>query len=448
MIRFRKPLLASLFVSLTTAAAPLYATDLLEVYRTAQERDAELRTAEAEFRAALEARPQARSALLPQIEGTLGYAYTDSDQEGRPSFDYQTRTFELSLNQTLYDHTNYVALRQADLGVAQATAVRDAARQELILRVAEAYFGVLSAKDNLSFAEAEKEAIGRQLEQADQRFEVGLIAITDVKEAQAQFDLAVAEEIAAQNRLDQAQEDLAVITGQFYENLPELSDRMPLVLPDPADKSQWVETAREANLNLVAQRLSTEVAAQDIKRQRSGHYPTLGLSASYNDQAFNDLPDFGGQTSGATSQQFLDRQDAQVGVQLRVPIYTGGRVSSLTREARENFDAAREQQELAERQTVQQTRSAFLSVNAGISRVRALEQALESTRASFEAAEAGFEVGTRTAVDVLLELRQVFRAERDFAEARYDYLLNTLRLKQAAGTLSQEDLISVNTWLD
>lgn len=448
MIRFRKPLLASLFVSLTTAAAPLYATDLLEVYRTAQERDAELRTAEAEFRAALEARPQARSALLPQIEGTLGYAYTDSDQEGRASFDYQTRTFELSLNQTLYDHTNYVALRQADLGVAQATAVRDAARQELILRVAEAYFGVLSAKDNLSFAEAEKEAIGRQLEQADQRFEVGLIAITDVKEAQAQFDLAVAEEIAAQNRLDQAQEDLAVITGQFYENLPELSDRMPLVLPDPADRNQWVETAREANLNLVAQRLSTEVAAQDIKRQRSGHYPTLGLSASYNDQAFNDLPDFGGQTSGATSQQFLDRQDTQVGVQLRVPIYTGGRVSSLTREARENFDAAREQQELAERQTVQQTRSAFLSVNAGISRVRALEQALESTRASFEAAEAGFEVGTRTAVDVLLELRQVFRAERDFAEARYDYLLNTLRLKQAAGTLSQEDLISVNTWLD
>ncbi|MCG5515127.1 MULTISPECIES: TolC family outer membrane protein [unclassified Ectothiorhodospira] len=448
MIRFRKPLLAGLFVSLTTAAAPLYATDLLEVYRTAQERDAELRTAEAEFRAALEARPQARSALLPQIEGTLGYAYTDSDQKGRPSFDYQTRTFELSLNQTLYDHTNYVALRQADLGVAQATAVRDAARQELILRVAEAYFGVLSAKDNLSFAEAEKEAIGRQLEQADQRFEVGLIAITDVKEAQAQFDLAVAEEIAAQNRLDQAQEDLAVITGQFYENLPELSDRMPLVLPDPADRNQWVETAREANLNLVAQRLSTEVAAQDIKRQRSGHYPTLGLSASYNDQAFNDLPDFGGQTSGTTSQQFLDRQDTQVGVQLRVPIYTGGRVSSLTREARENFDAAREQQELAERQTVQQTRSAFLSVNAGISRVRALEQALESTRASFEAAEAGFEVGTRTAVDVLLELRQVFRAERDFAEARYDYLLNTLRLKQAAGTLSQEDLISVNTWLD
>ncbi|AHK78212.1 type I secretion protein TolC [Ectothiorhodospira haloalkaliphila] len=444
MIRFRKPLLAGLFVSLTTAAAPLYAADLLEVYRTAQERDAEVRAAEAEFRAALQARPQARSVLLPQIEGTLGYAYTDTNLEGRSSFDFQTRSFELSLNQTIYDHANYVALRQADLGIAQATAVRDAARQELILRVAEAYFGVLSAKDNLSFAEAEKEAIGRQLEQADRRFEVGLIAITDVKEAQAQFDLSVAEEIAAQNRLDQAREDLAVITGQYYESMSELSDRMPLVIPDPVDKNQWVETAREANLNLVAQRLGTEVAAQEIRRQRSGHYPTLGLSASYTDQEFNDLPDLGPQQG----QQFLDRRDTQIGVQLRVPIYTGGRVSSLTREARENFDASREQQELAERRTVQQTRSAFLSVNAGISRVRALEQALESTRASFEAAEAGFEVGTRTAVDVLLELRQVFRAERDFSEARYDYLLNTLRLKQAAGTLTQEDLVSVNTWLD
>ncbi|TVQ69661.1 TolC family outer membrane protein [Ectothiorhodospira sp. BSL-9] len=452
MIRFRKPLLASLFVSLTTAAAPLYAADLLEVYRTAQDRDAELRAAEAEFRAALQARPQARSALLPQIEGTLGYAYTDTDVDGdgRGSFDFQTRSFELSLNQTIYDHANYVALRQADLGIAQATAVRDAARQQLILRVAEAYFGVLSAKDNLSFAEAEKEAIGRQLEQADRRFEVGLIAITDVKEAQAQFDLSVAEEIAAQNRLDQAREDLAVITGEFYESMSELSDRMPLVLPEPADKNLWVETAREANLNLVAQRLSTEVAAQDIKRQRSGHYPTLGLSASYTDQEFHDLPSFGSGAPGdpGPGQQFLDRRDAQIGVQLRVPIYTGGRVSSLTREARENFDASREQQELTERQTVQQTRSAFLSVNAGISRVRALEQALESTRASFEAAEAGFEVGTRTAVDVLLELRQVFRAERDFSEARYDYLLNTLRLKQAAGTLTQDDLMSVNTWLD
>lgn len=441
MSRFPKTLLAAALVGLTVATAPLQATDLVQVYRTALERDAELRAAEARYRAALEQRPQARSVLLPQIEGTAAYAYTDTDRGGN-SFDYQTSSFELSLDQTLYDHRNYVALRQADLGIAQATAVRDATRQGLILRVAEAYFDVLAAQDNLSFARAEKEAIGRQLEQVERRFEVGLIAITDVKEAQAQFDLAVAEEIAALNRLDLAGEELMVITGQFHDQLALLSERMPLVSPEPGNMDQWVQTALEANLALIARRFGTEVAAEEIKRQRAGHYPTVGLSASYTDRDFHNAP------GGQVASNFLDTRDAQVGIQLRVPIYTGGRTTSLTREARESFDAAREELELTERQTVRQARSAFLSVNAGISRVNALEQALESTRASFEAAEAGFEVGTRTAVDVLLELRQVFRAERDYAESRYAYLLDTLRLKQAAGTLSEDDLLAINTWLD
>ncbi|MCG5500690.1 TolC family outer membrane protein [Ectothiorhodospira lacustris] len=441
MIRFPKTLLAAALVGFAAVTAPVQATDLVEVYRIALERDAQLRAAEAQFRAALEQRPQARSVLLPQIEGGVGYAYTDTERGGN-SFDYQTSSFELSLNQTLYDHRNYVVLRQADLGIAQATAIRDASRQELILRVAEAYFNVLAAQDNLSFARAEKEAIGRQLEQADRRFEVGLIAITDVKEAQAQYDLAVAEEIAALNRLDLAGEELMVITGQFHEQLALLSERMPLVSPEPANMDQWVQTALEANLSLIARRFGTEVAAEEIKRQRAGHYPTLGLSAGYTDRDIHNAP--GGETAG----NLLDGRDTQIGIQLRVPLYTGGRTSSLTREARENFDAAREELELTERQTVRQARSAFLSVNAGISRVNALEQALESTRASFEAAEAGFEVGTRTAVDVLLELRQVFRAERDYAEVRYNYLLDTLRLKQAAGTLTENDLLTINTWLD
>ncbi|SEQ27327.1 outer membrane protein [Ectothiorhodospira magna] len=441
MIRFPKTLLAAAFVGLTLATAPVQATDLMEIYRTALERDAQLRAAEAQFRATLEQRPQARSLLLPQIEGSAGHAYTDTNRGGA-SFDYRATSFELSLNQNLYDHRNYVALRQADLGIAQATAVRDAARQDLILRVAEAYFGVLAAQDNLSFAQAEKDAIGRQLEQAERRFEVGLIAITDVKEAKAQYDLAVAEEIAALNRLDLAGEALMVITGQFHEDLALLSDRMRLVSPEPGHMDAWVHSALEANLALIARRFGTEVAAEEIKRQRAGHYPTLGLSASYTDRDFHNAP------GGQMASNFLDSRDTQVGIQLRVPVYTGGRTTALTREARESFDAAREELELTERQTVRQARSAFLSVNAGISRVNALAQALESTRASFEAAEAGFEVGTRTAVDVLLELRQVFRAERDYAEARYAYLLDTLRLKQAAGTLGEDDLLAINTWLD
>ncbi|SFM48788.1 outer membrane protein [Ectothiorhodospira mobilis] len=440
MTRTPKTWLAGLSLAIVTAA-PLQAADLMEVYRTALEEDPELRRAEAEYRAALEQRPQARSALLPQIRGGAGYAHTESEPDEGQEYDYQSRTFDLSLEQSLYDHANYVALRQADLGIARATATRDAARQELLLRVAEAYFGVLSAREDLDFAKAEKEAIERQLEQVQRRFDVGLIAITDVKEARAQYDLAVAEEIAAQNRLDQAEEDLSVITGRFYEELAALSDRLTLTPPDPANRDRWVETALEQNLNLAATRLATETAAEEIKRQRAGHYPTLGLSASYTDQDFKDAP-------AAMTGQLRDGADTQIGVQLNIPLFTGGRTSSLTREARENFDAARQQQEQVRRETVRQVRGAFLSVNSDISRVRALEQALESTRASYEAAQAGFEVGTRTAVDVLLELRRVFGAERDLADARYAYLLDTLRLKQAAGTLSEQDLAAINAWLD
>ncbi|WP_139349908.1 TolC family outer membrane protein [Thioalkalivibrio denitrificans] len=421
--------------------APLKAhgADLWSVYQVALEHDAELRAAEADFRAALEARPQARSVLLPQLEAGASQSHTRTEPSGLPNDSFDTTRLELTLNQTVYDHRNYVALRQADLGIAQATAVRDSARQELIVRVAEAYFGVLAAQDNLSFAQAEKEAIGRQLEQSERRFEVGLIAITDVKESQAQFDIAVAQEIAAMNQLDVAREQLAVVTGQYYEALSGLRDTIPLTTPEPEDMDQWVATAVDSNLALTAQRFATEFAAEEIKRQRAGHYPTVGLQASYADV----------DTHGATgvNPQFQDRRESQIALQLRIPLYTGGRTTSLTRESRERFDGAREQLDLTQRRTVQQTRSAYLSVVSGASQVRALNRALESTQAAAEAAEAGFEVGTRTAVDVLLALREVFRAQRDFAQARYDFVLNTLRLKQAAGTLDEQDLRAVNAWL-
>ncbi|WP_018232651.1 TolC family outer membrane protein [Thioalkalivibrio thiocyanodenitrificans] len=415
--------------------------DLWSVYQVALDHDAELRAAEADYRAALEARPQARSVLLPQVEAGASQARTRTEPSGMPSSSFDTTTFDVTLNQSIYDHRNYVALRQADLGIAQATAFRDNARQGLILRVSEAYFDLLAAQDNLTFAEAEKEAIGRQLEQAERRFEVGLIAITDVKESQAQFDIAVAQEIAAMNQLDVAREQLAVVTGQHYEVLSGLRDDTPLATPEPDDINQWVATAVDSNLELTARRFATEFAAEEIQRQRAGHYPTVGLQASYSDVDNHGAP------TGLGTTQFLDRRDARIALQLRVPLYTGGRTTSLTRESRERFDSARETLDLTQRRTVQQTRSAYLSVVSGASRVRALNRALESTQAAAEAAEAGFEVGTRTAVDVLLALREVFRAQRDYAQARYDFVLNTLRLKQAAGTLDERDIHAVNAWL-
>ena len=429
----------ALGLALASAAIPVQAVDLLDVYRQALENDPELRRAEAEFRAAEQVRPLARSALLPQIDIGAGYAQIDRDPGGAESYDYRSLTYDLSLRQRLFDQRLFTGIRQANLIRSQAEASRDAARQILILRVAEAYFTVLSAQDNLSFAEAEKEAIGRQLEQAERRFEVGLIAITDVKEAQAQFDLAIAEEIAAQNRLDRAREDLAIITGRYYEAMARLQGELPLLTPEPADMQQWVDTAMQQNLSLIAQRLATERSAEEIKRQRGGYLPTLDLVASYRDEEVRnlsrDVPNVGDSTS------------TEIGLRLSVPIFAGGSTTALTREARENFEAAQQGLELQQRQTVREARNAFQAVNAGISRVQALEQALESTRAAFEATQAGFEVGTRTAVEVLLELRQVFRAERDFSEARYAYLLDTLRLKQAAGILSEEDLLAINNWL-
>ncbi len=425
----------------TLWAVPVQAEDLIQVFERAQEQDAELRAAEAEYRSILEARPLARSALLPQIsaDAELGAFYSDPD--GSSSVDGTRRNLGLQLDQSLFDRRNSIGVRQADLQIERAAANLDAARQDLILRVADRYFGVMVAKETLDFRRAEREAISRQLDQTQRRFDVGLIAITDVKEAQAQFDLAVAAEIEAENALDLANEQLAVITNRYYDRLAALGDKLDMVNPEPADPQQWVAAALETNQELRAQRLATETAREQIARQRAEGSPTVGLGASVSDTGYSGV-------SGPASSQFNDRTEAQIGLRLRIPLYTGGRVSALTREAREEFEAAQEGLVLTERRTVQNTRSSYLSVIANASRARALAQALESTRAAFESAEAGFEVGTRTQVDVLLALREVFRAERDYAEARYGYLLETLRLQRAIGTLTVADLQRINQFLE
>ena len=429
------------------AAAPLaQAENLLEVYEIARQNDPQLRAAEAAYIAALEATPQARSALLPQINfnyqvndreqtisdstGVLPNGTTDSENDG----------WALRLDQSIYNHQYWVALGQAGDAVAQAEAQVQAARQDLVLRVAQAYFTVLAAEDNLAFAQAEKEAIARQLEQTQKRFEVGLIAITDVKESQAQYDLAVASEIAAINLLDNAREALQVLTGRYIENLSPLGEHMALAKPEPLDIQAWEDTALENNLLLRAARFATESARREVARQRAGHYPTLDLVATYGETEYSNA-----QLAGTTSD--YNSEDTVISIQANVPIFSGGRTSSLTSQARSQFQQAQENYELQRRQTMRDTRASYLNVLSEISRVNALEQALISTRTAAEATQAGFEVGTRTSVDVLLALRETYRAERDYAGARYTYIQNTLRLKQAAGMLSRDDLEAVNTWL-
>jgi len=437
----RRPLfltsLAALGLTLSTMAS---AENLIEVYEDAFANDPQYLAAQAAYQSALESRPQARSGLLPQLQLEGGVTRNREDFLSAESQIFQEDTLwsteasvDLRLTQSLYDKERFVQLRQADAQIAQAEAELEASRQELALRVAEAYFGVLSAKDNLRFARAEKKAIGRQLEQAQQRFEVGLIAITDVKEAQARFDVAVADEIAAENAYDDAREELTVITGEVYSALAILAETIELAPPDPTDRADWVSTARDQNPALLAARAGSDVAKTAIDRQRAQYHPDLDLVGTAN------LRDTSGGSFGSSTQQ-----NSSIGVQFSVPLYAGGRRGSQVRQANADFDQAQEELTRQDRNTVRQTRNAYRGVLAGISRVEALRQALDSSRTALEATEAGFEVGTRTSVDVLIALQDLFGAERDFAQARYEYLLETLRLKRAAGILAPQNLESIN----
>ncbi|MFA7386925.1 MAG: TolC family outer membrane protein [Thiohalobacteraceae bacterium] len=421
-------------------AAP--ADTLFEIYQLAQERDPTLRAAAAARDAALEVKPQSRAGVLPNL-GASGEVsrnmYDRRDPEpGQPDTTYSTnQMYSLNLAQPLFRWDRWVQLEQADSFVAQALAEYGAAEQELMVRVSERYFGILAAQDALRLARAEKEAIGRQLEQAQQRFEVGLSAITDMQEAQAAYDSALAAEIRAEDQLASSYEQLREIIGERNENLaPVLDKDFRPVPPEPQDLQAWVDTALKQNPTLAAARAGSEAARQQIEIARAGHLPTVDAVASY---GFTDS-NFGGIAQ-------VERNDGAIGLQLNVPIYQGGLVNSQTRAARFRFDEARERLDVSQRSIERGTRDSYRGVVLGISEVRAAERARTSNLTALDAAETGFEVGTRTIVDVLLAQRALSQAELDLSQARYNYLLNTLRLKQASGTLAPGDLRALGNWL-
>jgi outer membrane protein len=433
-----KPVMLKLLTvsTLMLGSATLHAEDLLDVYRMAQESDPTLRAAEAGNQAAQQGRAQSRAALLPQLNASANMTQHQREIAGGASTDYESTGYSISLVQSLYHHDYYKQLKVADAGIARANAQYEAARQGLILRVAEAYFGLLAAQDNLTTAEATQRAIAQQLRQTQQRFEVGLTAITDVHEAQAGYDGAVAAEIAARNSLDIAREALREITGQEPLAPATLQEAMPLLTPDPADIGQWVEKASTQNLTLIAAEAAARAAAEELNRREAGHYPTLDLVASHGYSDTTDDP------SG------YEVDTTSIGVQLSVPIYSGGRTTAQSREARALYAQAQESLEAQRRATVREVRSAYLGITAGISQVLARKQALSSAQTALQATQAGFEVGTRTAVEVLNAQQVRYGAQRDYARSRYDYLLASLRLKQAAGSLSEEDIALVNGWLN
>lgn len=436
------PLISSLLSATLLITTSSHALTLQESFELAQQGDPEILAAKASYAAAMEEIPQARAALLPNLQldiftgngdqtisNQIGGYYVDGNS------DVDNQSYQLTLTQTLYNHQFYKLLDQAKASVAQAAANYSSQQQALLIKVADHYFKVLAADDNLSFANAEKKAVAKQLQQTKKRFEVGLIAITDVKEAQAQYDITAAQEIAAENQLATSKEALQAIINKTVENLSILPVSIPLEVPAPNDIEQWTKTSQEQNLGIKAASFALEAAQASRNASRSEHYPSLSLQATQSNTEFD---------RGTAS---ADIEDTTVSVNLNIPLFSGGSTSSKTRQAGFKLQQAQFDLTAKKRQAKQQTRSAFLGLNAAIASVKALKQALISSQSAVEATQAGFEVGTRTSVDVLNALRNQYRAEKDYAQTRYDYLLNRLKLKQAAGVLNKDDIAMINHWL-
>ena len=467
-------LLAGLLLS-AAASSAASAKDLVGVYEDALRNDPTIRAADANRLASRESRPQALAALLPQITGSGAYTRDHSSgfqdnpnaitQPGpTPGTTIVTgfvvapvitsagstqRQWGLNLRENLFSWSNWVTLKQANAQVAQAEATYLAAEQNLILRVSQAYFNVLSALDNLQAQESSLEAIARQLDQADKRYDVGLIAITDVQEAKAARDNASAAVIAAKRTLATAEDQLEEITGEKYDSLTKPGDDMPLNTPEPADEGKWVNISLEQNATLIAARLNADVARDAVQVAFGGHLPTVSIVAGRTFTEQSGPYSFGGPGQPTTSLNGFGNKfnDRQISLQVSVPIFSGGETQSRVRQSQYLWIAAKEQMTQTSRATQRQARDAYLGVISGIARVQALRQALESSQTALKATEAGYEVGTRTAVDVLNARRTLVQAQTDYSGSRYDFIISIVQLRLAAGNLDRPQLEQINSWL-
>jgi outer membrane protein len=441
-------------ILLAAVATHASAADLGDVYERALANDPVIREAEANRRAARESKPQALAALLPQINASGRYDEGETDstgafvQPGLPptpevrNSDGNSSNWDVTLRQSVFRWQNWAALRRADAESAQAEADYRAAQQDLILRTSDAYFNVLAAQDTLDAAQAAYDAIGRQLEQSEKRFEVGLIAVTDVQEAKAAFDSATATLIQAKRNLATTGERLRELTGDAYDELTKPGADMPLQAPNPANPEDWVRLAMDQNARLISSRLAADITRHNISSERGGHLPSLDFVVSRSH--FESEATITGTSAGDVDS---DSDDTTYSLQVTFPLFSSGATSSRVRQAQYRHTAARERLERTARETERETRDAYLGVNSEMARVQSLKQAVESARTALQATEAGYEVGTRTSVDVLDARRRLFESETNYARSRYDYLLNVLRLRLAAGTLDAQGLKEVNALL-
>ena len=425
---------------LSCMAPPAFSADLLQVFRDALANDQQYAAARAASDALREKLPQGLSTLLPTIGATANTVwnqnkYDATNADSTISRDYNTNAYNVQLTQPLFRWQNYVQYTQGKLQVVQADANFAQALQDLIVRVAGAYFDVLYAQENLKAVRANKQSIAQQLEQAKKNFEVGTATITDSQEAQSRFDLASAQEIAAINDLDVKRYALRVIVGKDSGELNRLKPQAELKPPQPASMEQWVDAAQKDSFAVQAQQAASEVAAKEIERARAGHYPTVDAVANYGRN--NSALSFLGNDS-------LQTDARNVGLQLNIPIFQGGYVNSKTREAVANRAAADAALETAKRSAALNTQQSFLGVVNGLAQVRALDAALVSSTSALESNKLGYEVGVRINIDVLNAEQQVYVTKRDLSKARFDTLLAQLKLKAAVGALSEADLEQIN----
>jgi len=451
--------LIALALSLGTLSAS--ADSLLDIYELALENDAQLKAEEATYLANREQENLGLSALLPQIGANYSRSGSDTDTDSESleleetgivtvdtttSSDTISEGFTVSLNQALFDLPAWFSFQSGKELTKEAEATFAGNQQNLIVRVVEAYLAVLRAQDNLEASKAQERAFERQLEQTQQRFEVGLIAITDVYEAQAAYDLSQVNRIVDENNVAVALEQLSVLTGQKHDNLDILKEEFDIKAPEPSDRASWVEFALNNNFSLQAAEYREEASRQQAKANALEHAFKVSGNYRYSDSETDGRRVIEPNTGFNTS-PFNSTDGDYWEVRVDVPLYSGGAISANRRRSAQEFNAARENRINLSRNTVTATRSLHMTVLSDVSRVKARRQSIVSSRSALDATQAGYEVGTRNVVDVLNAQNTLFSAERDYANSRYDYIVNLLRLKEQAGLLSPEDVINLDSFM-
>ncbi len=441
-----KPFIApAIVISLSLFAGAASPADLVQIYRDALANDAQYASARATRDAGLEALPQGLAGLLPTISASAFTQWNDLDISFRGALPDSSRSgnsnaITFSLSQPVFNWNNLMVYKEAGFKAAQAEATFSQATQDLIVRVSQAYFDVLASQDSLAFIQAQKAAISEQLAQAKRNFEVGTATVTDTHEAQARYDLAVSQEIAAQSDLELKRRNLQQIVGKFPDRLTPLKVAMEITPPRPATMEEWASAAETRSFPVRVQEAALEIAKREIERSRAGHLPTLNLVGNVGQQSQAIS------TTGA-SNVGTDVTSRVIGLQLAIPLYAGGSVSSQVRQAIANREKSQQDLEFSRRTAALAARQAYLGVTNGIAQVKALDAALTSSQSALDSNRLGYEVGVRINIDVLNAQQQVFSTKRDLSKARYDTIVNGLKLKAAAGTLSEADVEEVNRLL-